>query len=88
MKRIVYSLFILLFVTSFLAKAAAPVWTITPTSSGSNIINITNAGTATVSYTVTNQSKLPHELAMTPIPGVTQVTTGGGCLWQSFYTAG
>ncbi|RUR08545.1 hypothetical protein [Legionella sp. km772] len=58
--------------------AGIPVWSITPI--GSPAVTVSATGTATVSYTVTNNSKKPHRLvlsAKTPT-GISQ--TGGPCV--------
>ena len=53
------------------ASLGKPVWTIIPTAT--TTFSIPPDGTATVSYTVTNQSNRIHTLTMTPIAGITQV---------------
>ena len=60
------------------ATAGTPVWTFTPI--GSPVVSVSNTGTATVSYTVTNNSEKPHQLLLsssTPA-GITQ--SGGPCV--------
>jgi hypothetical protein len=49
-------------------QAASPVWTFTPLTA--TTITVPANGTATISYTVTNQSTKPHTLVMTPIAGI------------------
>jgi hypothetical protein len=53
---------------------AIPVWTFTPLTP--TTISVPANGTATISYKVTNQSKITHSLLMTPITGI---TASGNC---------
>lgn len=72
----------LLFSLSALSHAGMPVWTLTaltPTT-----ISVPGNGTAIVQYTVTNQSSKSHTLVMTPITGITQITTGTGVCGNPF----
>lgn len=62
--------------------AGRPVWTFTPLTATS--VSVSRNSTAVVQYQVTNQSSKSHRLVMTPIPGVTQTTTGTGICGQSF----
>ncbi|CAM2944203.1 transmembrane protein (fibronectin III domain and Gp5 C-terminal repeat) [Legionella steigerwaltii] len=58
--------------------AGIPVWSFSP--NGSPVVTVSAMGTATVSYTVTNNSKKPHQLvlsAKTPT-GISQ--SGGPCV--------
>jgi hypothetical protein len=55
---------------------ALPVWTFTPLTATN--IAVAPTETATIQYTVTNKSTLRHSLVMTPIPAITQLTTGPG----------
>lgn len=57
--------------------AGTPVWTFTPLTATS--FRLLPNETATIQYAITNQSNKPHTLHMTPIPGVTQVTSSGNC---------
>lgn len=60
------------------AHAGIPVWSFTP--NGSPVVNVTNTGTATVSYTISNNSAKPHQLLLssnTPA-GISQ--SGGPCV--------
>ncbi len=62
----------------FLSGAkATPVWTFTPLTNTQ--VTVDASSTATIQYTVTNQSRLPHTLTMTDIPGVSRTTTAGNC---------
>jgi hypothetical protein len=56
---------------------ASPVWTLTPLTNTQ--VTVDASSTATIQYTVTNQSRLPHTLTMTDIPGVSRTTTAGNC---------
>lgn len=67
----------LLFIS--MAYAGSPLWTFTPDPYYSPTLSITSAGSATIQYTVTNQSRKTHTLMMKPITGITQITTGGNC---------
>lgn len=59
--------------------AGSPVWTFTPDPYYPPTISITPDGSATIRYVVTNQSHKPHTLMMTPVAGITQVTSAGDC---------
>jgi multisubunit Na+/H+ antiporter MnhB subunit len=72
----------LLFSLSALSYAGTPVWTftaLTPTT-----LSVPGNETATVQYKVTNQSSRSHTLEMTPITGITQITTGVGICGNPF----
>jgi len=56
---------------------AAPLWTFTPQTA--TTVTVPIDGTATIAYTVTNQSSKAHTLVMMPIAGITQQTGGGNC---------
>ena len=56
-------------------QAATPVWTFTPVQGFPNSVTVGATGTATVKYTVTNQSHRTHTLVMKPIQGI----TSSGC---------
>lgn len=60
-------------------EASAPVWTMTPHPEYSPHVTLNALQTATIKYTVTNQSHRTHTLAMNPILGITQVTSPGNC---------
>ncbi|WP_454784196.1 hypothetical protein [Legionella sp. WA2024007413] len=87
MKR--YSLFFILFST-FLnhnvfaethvstTQASNPLWTFVPNAKFPPKVTVSPTGTATIKYTLTNQSKKPKILIMSPINGIKQVTTGTG----------
>ncbi|HCJ1100792.1 TPA: DUF1566 domain-containing protein [Legionella pneumophila] len=64
------------------ACAGKPLWNLDPLTA--TTIEISPTGTAIVQYLVTNQSKNPHTLAMLPIQGVTQITTGSGICANPF----
>lgn len=68
---------VLVFLAMTQAYAGAPLWTFTPLTATS--LTVPANATATVQYQITNQSSKPHTLVMTPIPGITQVTTAGNC---------
>lgn len=59
--------------------AGKPLWTIIPNPSYPPQISLTSASTATIKYTITNQSRRPHTLTMKPIAGITQITSPGNC---------
>lgn len=66
--------------------AGTPLWTfepLTPTT-----IAVPANGTALVQYRVTNQSSKPHTLAMQPIRGITQITTGPNVCVNPFVLSG
>ncbi len=73
----------LLFSFSALLHAGSPVWTLTPLTATSISVPGNNS-TATVQYKVTNQSAKLHSLTMTPITGITQMTTGAGICSNPF----
>lgn len=63
-----------------IAHASTPLWTFTPLTPTS--ITIPTGSTATIQYQVTNQSRKTHTLVMTPINGITQITSAGNCANQ------
>ncbi|WP_454785956.1 InlB B-repeat-containing protein [Legionella sp. WA2024007413] len=69
--------FAILFLT--LSHASKPVWTFTPDPNYPPKIYITPIGSATIKYTITNQSRKTHTLSMKRIEGITQVTSTGNC---------
>ncbi|AUH71510.1 Ig-like domain-containing protein [Legionella sainthelensi] len=76
MKRINFliQLLIGLFAFSFMAmaQAAGPLWTFAPVDGYPSSLTISNTGTATVKYTVTNQTNKKRTLVMQPQVGVSQ----------------
>lgn len=65
-----------------LSYAAQPVWTFTPLTA--TTVSVADGQTETIRYTVTNQSSKTHTLAMTPITGITQITSGAGICANPF----
>lgn len=59
------------------AVHADPVWTFIPLTSTQ--VTVDNFSTATIQYTVTNQSRRSHTLIMRPMRGIRQTTTAGNC---------
>jgi hypothetical protein len=66
-----------IFLLTTISQASTPLWTFAPLTA--TTINISPGNTATVQYSVTNQSRRTHALEFIPIPGITQVTGGGNC---------
>ncbi|MCW8409622.1 hypothetical protein OQJ13_11635 [Legionella sp. PATHC035] len=62
-----------------LSHAVKPVWTFTPDPNYPPTVSVTSIGSATIKYTITNQSRRTHTLSMKPITGITQVTSAGNC---------
>ena len=54
--------------------AGTPLWTFSPLTATQ--VAVQENSTVTIQYRVTSQTNRSHTLVMTPIPGVTQVTTG------------
>ena len=77
-----YILMVLLLTIATLSYAGAPVWTFTPLTA--TTISVPSNDTATVQYTVTNQSSRVHTLSMQSIQGITQITTGLGICGNPF----
>ena len=69
-----------------LSYAGAPVWTFTPLTE--TTISVPSNDTATVQYTVTNQSNRIHTLSMQSIQGIRQTTTGLGICGNPFVLTG
>ena len=70
--------FIIPLLLSSTVFAGSPIFTFTPSTL--TTFNATSIiGTATVRYTLTNESSSPSTLIMAPIAGITQVTTAGNC---------
>ena len=68
------------------ANAGSPLWTFTPLTA--TTLSVPSNDTATVQYTVTNQSSRVHTLSMQPIQGITQLTTGLGVCGNPFILTG
>lgn len=68
---------ILALILMTMAKAGTPLWTFLPLTPTTVVISPSNI--VSVQYLVTNQSPKTHYLVMTPIQGVTQVTSSGNC---------
>lgn len=79
MKISTWILSIPLLLLSSLLQAGQPLWTFTPDASYPPTVSVAPGETATIKYTMTNQSTKTHTLVMTPIAGITQVTTAGNC---------
>ncbi len=45
-----------------IAQAATPVWTFTPVAGYPPLVTVSTTGTATIKYTITNQSHKSHTL--------------------------
>ena len=65
--------------------ATQPRFTIIPTTPTTVAVPLN--GTATVQYTVTNQTKITRTLTIKPLSGITQVTTGEGVCSSPFTLA-
>jgi IPT/TIG domain len=78
--------FIGLLLISITTQAGSPLWTFTPLTA--TTVSISPTSTATIMYTVTNQSRKAHTLTMKPIQGITQMTTGPGVCGSTFTLAG
>lgn len=84
-KRIKYNLMIgllLIGIGTTISYAGTPIWTFTPLTATS--LSVPRNSAATVQYLVANQSAKSHSLVMTPIPGITQTTTGVGICSNPF----
>lgn len=57
-------------------QAGTPVWTFAQVSGYPPSVSVSASGTATIKYTVTNQSHKSHQLQMKPIQGITPT----GCI--------
>ena len=68
------------------ANAGSPLWTFTPLTT--TTLSVPSNDTATVQYTVTNQSTRTHTLSMQSIQGITQLTTGFGVCGNPFILTG
>lgn len=86
MKSIAWIVFSLLTLFAAGAQAGQPLWTLTPLTS--TRVEVSTVSSATVQYTVKNQSKRSHTLRMRDIQGVSQVTTGPGICANPFSLLG
>ena len=68
------------------AHASTSLWTFTPLTP--TTVSVPSNDTATVQYTVTNQSSRVHTLSMQAIQGITQITTGLGVCGNPFVLTG
>ena len=68
------------------AEAGKPLWTFTPLTA--TTFTLPSNSTATVQYTITNQSSLSHTLVMNSIHGITQLTSGVGVCAKTFTLQG
>ncbi len=75
-------MFFLLTFTILSHAAGAPLWTFTPLTA--TTLSVASNDTATVQYTVTNQTNRVHTLSIQSIPGVTQISTGLGICGNPF----
>jgi hypothetical protein len=73
---------IVLFIAPILAAETQPKFTIIPSTSTHWIIP--SNGQTSITYTVTNQTKIKRTLVMKPIPGITQQTLGAGVCSNPF----
>ncbi|MBY0545522.1 MAG: DUF1566 domain-containing protein [Gammaproteobacteria bacterium] len=69
----------ILLLLSSLVQAGSPVWTFTPVPNYPPTVSVSPGETATIKYTMMNQSTKIHTLVMTPIAGITQSTSAGNC---------
>jgi hypothetical protein len=72
-------LFLMLLVLISPGYAGNPLWTFTPDTQYPPSVSLTPITSATIKYTITNQSPKPHTLVMQPILGITQITNPGNC---------
>src|SRR3990167_2352567 len=80
-----FLMFLLLSITA-VSYASAPLWTFTPLTA--TTVSVPSNDTATVQYTITNQSSRVHTLSMQSIQGITQITTGLGICGNPFVLTG
>ncbi len=66
--------------------AGMPLWTLESVTA--TTISVPANATAMVQYRVINQSRKPHTLAMQPIRGITQITTGPNVCGNPFVLSG
>ncbi len=74
----------MLLLGSTVLHAAQAKFSIVPTSGSITSLLLPSNFTETVSYQVTNQTKITRTLTMVPITGVTQITTGAGVCASPF----
>ncbi|MFC3908271.1 beta-propeller fold lactonase family protein [Legionella dresdenensis] len=67
------------------SNALQPLWTFTPLTA--TTISVAANATAIIQYRVTNQSHRSHTLMMSPIQGITQITSGVGICGEAFTLA-
>lgn len=77
----------MLMLSSSLLYAAQPKFSIVPTSGSVTSLLLPSNFTATVSYQVTNNTKITRTLMMMPITGVSQTVTGSGVCASTFTLA-
>lgn len=75
-------IFILCFCFSQLTFAAGPMWTLNPVTA--TTLTVPSNSSATVQYTVSNQTQKALILAMKPIQGITQITNFPGACTSPF----
>ncbi len=75
-------LMVLLSTSGTLSYASTPLWTFTPLTA--TTLSVPSNDTATVQYSVTNQSSRVHTLSMKSIQGITQITSGLGICGNPF----
>ena len=68
------------------ADAGSPLWTLIPLTA--TTLSVPSNDTATVQYTVINQSTRVHTLSMQSIQGISQLTTGLGVCGNPFILTG
>lgn len=89
LKRFIIAITVLLAVNMLHADEpdthTQPKFTIIPTTQVKWVIP--SNGAATITYVVTNQTKITRTLTMKPIPGITQKTTGFGVCGSTFTLA-
>ncbi len=74
-----------LMLSSPVLQAAEPKFSIIPTAGSVTAILLPSNFTETVSYQVTNNTKITRTLTMVPITGVSQTTTGAGVCRHDIY---
>lgn len=75
-------LIVFLLTITMLSYAGVPVWSFIPLTA--TTLSVPSNNTATVQYTITNQSNRVHTLSMQSIQGITQITTGLGICGNPF----
>jgi hypothetical protein len=85
--QVIKNSFLMFFFTiTTLSYAATPLWTFTPLTA--TTVSVPSNETATIQYTITNQSSRVHTLSLQPISGVTQLTVGLGVCGNPFILIG